>query len=237
MGIGFVLSIWAVIGTIFASVGAVVLGFTTAYFTRGAQKVRKWLILAVSVFPFFCLGWGGGVFTFQAIVNEMVLHRDAGLGDTWKCPLPNGYAILMIDTTDHGFVYNPKTQSEGGVGEQEDAVGGVRDLQVAGRYILGGADSHWGPSENSKPQVDSYFLLDAQIGKHSNFSTQESLRNHALGMGIGLNLEPIDVVYSRYRFTRFEIFSGLLLCLPPLVIAFLLLGWMIRLRKSRAMSQ
>jgi hypothetical protein len=233
MGIGFVLLIWFVLGIFLAGIGALVLGFSAAYVTRGAQRERKWLVIATSVFPFVCLGWAGIVFVFQAIVNETVLHRDAGLGDTWKCPLPNGYAILMIDTTEHGFVYNPKTQGEGAVGEQEDAIGRVRDLQIVGRYILGSADSHWGPSENSKPQVDSYFLLDTQTGKHTNFSTQETLRNHAQELEIGLNLEPIDVVYSRYRFTRFEIVAGLLFCVPPLIVAFLLLWWTIRLRKSR----
>jgi hypothetical protein len=233
MGIGFVLLIWFVLGIFLAGIGALVLGFSAAYVTRGAQRERKWLVIATSVFPFVCLGWAGIVFVFQAIVNETALHRDAGLGDTWKCPLPNGYAILMIDTMEHGFVYNPKTQGEGAVGEQEDAIGGVRDLQIVGRYILGSADSHWGPSENSKPQVDSYFLPDTQTGKYTNFSTQETLRNHAQELEIGLNLEPIDVVYSRYRFTRFEIVAGLLFCVPPLIVAFLLLWWTIRLRKSR----
>jgi hypothetical protein len=155
MGIGFVLLIWFVLGIFLAGIGALVLGFSAAYVTRGAQRERKWLVIATSVFPFVCLGWAGIVFVFQAIVNETVLHRDAGLGDTWKCPLPNGYAILMIDTTEHGFVYNPKTQGEGAVGEQEDAIGRVRDLQIVGRYILGSADSHWGPSENSVLHKDS----------------------------------------------------------------------------------
>jgi hypothetical protein len=235
MGIGFVLLILAIVGAVFAANAALVFGFVAAYLTRGAQLSRKALILVASLFPLICFGWVGAVFAFQAVINETVLHRDAGLGDAWKCPLPNGYALLMIDTTDHGFVYNPKTQDEGGVGEQEDAIGGVRDLQVAGRYILGGVDSRWGPSEDAKPQVDSYFLLDTQIGKHTNYLTYESLRNSAKELGIGLNLEPIAAIYSRYRFTRFDIFVGLLLCVPPLVIAFLLVRWVLRVRRSRGM--
>ena len=234
MGIGFVLLIWAIVGGVFAANAAFVFGFAAAYLTRGAQRGRKALIIVASLFPLICFGWAGAVFAFQAVINETVLHRDAGLGDTWKCPLPNGYALLMIDTTDQGFVYNPRTQP-GGVGEQEDAIGGVRDLQVAGRYILGGENSLWGPSENTKSQVGSYFLLDTQIGKHTNFPTYESLRNKAQELGIGLSLEPIDTVYSRYRFTRFEIFVGLLLCVPPLIAAVLLVRWTIRLRKSRGM--
>jgi len=45
----------------------------------------------------------------------------------------------MIDTTDDGFVYNPKTQPEGTVAvseDEEDAVAGVRILQIAERYTL-----------------------------------------------------------------------------------------------------
>lgn len=130
MGIGMVLLAAAVVGTVMASVGGAVLGGATAWFTKGVQHGRRTAILVAAAFPFACLAWGGLVFAFQAIVNETVLHRDAGLGDAWECPLPNGYAVLMIDVTDHGFVYNPKTQTEGAVGEQEDAPYGVRLLQV-----------------------------------------------------------------------------------------------------------
>ncbi len=44
---------------------------------------------------------------FQEVINETVHHRDAGLGDTWRCPLPNGYALMMIDVTDQGWVPTP----------------------------------------------------------------------------------------------------------------------------------
>ena len=233
MGIGFVLLIWAVVGIVVAALGAVVLGSTAAYFTRGAQHGRKKLILAASLFPLACLGWMGVVFVFQAIVNEAVLHRDAGLGDTWNCPFPNGYALLMIDTTDQGFVYNPKTQSNGGVvAERQDAIAGVRVLQVAGRYILGGSDSRsFERLENHSGQVDSYFLLDTQLGKQSRFPNYEALRGKTQELGISPNLERVGSVYNRYRFTWFDIFVGLVLLVPLLVSALLLLRWILRLRK------
>jgi len=232
MGIGFVLLIWAVVGVVVAALGAVVLGSTAAYFTRGAQHGRKKLILAASLFPLACLGWMGVVFVSQAIINEAVLHRDAGLGDTWNCPLPNGYALLMIDTTDQGFVYNPKTQPNGGVAEQQDAIAGVRVLQVAGRYILGGSDSRsFERLENHSEQVDSYFLLDTQLGKQSRFPNYEGLRGKAQELEISPNLERIASVYYRYRFTWFDIFVALLLLVPLLVSALLLFRWILRLRK------
>ena len=110
MGIGFVLLAWAIVGAVFAALAALVLRLATAYFTRGSQRNRKRLFLAVSLFPSLCLAWMGVVFAFQAFINERFLHQDAGLGDAWRCPLPNGYALLMIDTTEQGFVYNLKTQ-------------------------------------------------------------------------------------------------------------------------------
>jgi hypothetical protein len=128
MGIGFVLLIWAAVGLVLAGVGAVLLGGMAAYLTRGAVGGRKWLLVAASLFPFVCLAWAGGIFVFQAVVNEMVFHRDPGLGDSWNCRLPNGYAILMIDVTDQGWVYNPKTQPGDSVTDGEDAIAGVRIL-------------------------------------------------------------------------------------------------------------
>ena len=179
-----------------------------------------------------CLGWLDGIFVFQAIINATVLHRDVGLGDTWTSPLPNAYALLMIDTTDQGWVYNPKTQPQG-VGEQDDAIAGVRVEQVAGRYILGGSDTRsFEQSESGSDQVNSYFVLDTQIGQHTDYPSYETLRGTARKLGIVLHLEPIDTVYARYRFTWFDVFVGLLAFLPPLAGAVFLTRWIIRLRET-----
>lgn len=234
MGIGIVLLVWAVAGLIVAGVGSLMFGAVATYFTRDVARDRRKAVIAAAAFPFVCLGWAGAVFVFQAFINGEVLHRDPGLGDSWECPLPNGFAIMMIDVTDQGCVYNPKTQAgNGGVGEQEDAVFGVRDLQVAGRYILGGADSRSFQHFGGKVEVDSYFLLDTGTGKRQTFSTFEELRTTAGQKGIQLALQPIADVYSKYRFTYFDVFVGLLLCLPPLLLAWLIVRWIVRLRRSR----
>lgn len=175
------------------------------------------------------------VFVFQAIINETVLSRDLGLGDTAHCPLPNGYHIMMIDTTDQGWIYNPKTQRYGGVvGSQDDAVDGVRVVQVAGRYILGASDTklseHFG--QNTKA-VDSYFWLDTKTGKKTVFSNYDDLRSAAGQLGVSLKLEPIYNVYRRYRFTWFDVFAGFLLLAPPLVSAYFLFRWIARVRRTR----
>lgn len=76
----------------------------------------------------------------------------------------------------------------------------MRDVQVAGQYILGGADTksfeHLGKDSN---QVDSYFLLDTRTGKRTKFQTFDALRGRALQLNIELNLQPFNSVYAKYR--------------------------------------
>jgi hypothetical protein len=234
MGLGIVLLFWAVGGTVVAAIGAATLGCGTALLTRGVTNGRRKVVIVASLFPLACLGWGGAMFVFQAVVNEGLSHRDVGLGDTWHAPLPNGYQIMMIDVTDQGWVYNPKTRPGSGVGEREDAVAGVRNVQVAGRYILGATDSrafeHLGKDIN---QVDAYFLLDTQLGKRTQFQTYDALRRSALEVGIEPNLQPINTVYSKFRFSWFDVSVGLLFCLPPVIGVLLLIRWIVRLRRTR----
>ncbi len=234
MGLPIVLSLWAAVGIVVASVAAAIFGCTAAWLTKGVTRGRRAVIIAASTFPFLCLGWGSAVFVFQAVVNEGLLHRDLGLGDTWHAPLPNGYQIMMIDVTDQGWVYNPKTQPESAVGERDDAVAGVRSLQVADRYILGATDSksfeHLGDDKN---QIDGYFLLDTQLGRRTKFQSYEGLCQSARGLGIEPNLQPIYTVYSKFRFSWFDIFSGVLFLLFPAIGAVKLITWIRRLRRTR----
>lgn len=237
MGLGIVLLLWAVVGTILAGIGLVVLGGAAALLTRGVTRGRRAVIIAAALFPFACLAWAGIVFVFQAIVNEGVLHRDVGLGDTWHCPLPSGYQITMIDVTDQGWVYNPKTQTtSAGVGEQEDAISGVRILQIAGPYIFLGIDrqafEHLRKESN---QVDSYVVLDTRTGKRTTLPNYDALRSAAFQLGVQPNLEPINVVYWRYRFSWFDVFVGFLCCVPPIIGFLLLIRWIVRLRRTRGL--
>ena len=235
MGIGFVLFLWAFVGTILAIVSALVFSGTTALITLGAQNGRKRVILAAGLLPFVCLAWAGTVFVFQAVVNESLLHRDAGLGDSWRCPLPNGYALLMIDLTDHGWVYNPKTQRhDDSVSEGEDAISGVRTLQVAGHFILGSSDSNWSEHlEGNESLIDSFFIIDTTTGKRTTLSDKQALSVAAKQLGIQLDLAPINVVYSKYRFTTFDVFAVFLLLLPPIGTAFFLVKWVARVRRTK----
>lgn len=234
MGLAVVLVFWILIGMILAGIGLVVFGGATAYFTRDVTTGRGKVIVAAGVFPFACLVWVGSIFIVQAIVNEVLLDRDLGIGDSWHCPLPNGYRLEMIDVIDEGSIYNPKTQRDGIINGQGDSVSGVRMLQVVGPYILGGFDSGWFEhffDENKK--VDSYFVLDIRTGKKTILPNYDTLRSAALQLHIQPNLEPIHVVYSRYRFTWFDVVVGLLSFAPPLIGFALLIWWIVRFRKTR----
>src|ERR1700722_13867796 len=113
MGIVVVLIFYAVALTIAASIGAAVLGAISYFLTKHSGQDRKKAILASVLFPFLCLAYAGGWFITYAVVNYTIFHRDPGLGDSWETPLPDSYSLMMIDTTDQGTVYNPKTQLGG----------------------------------------------------------------------------------------------------------------------------
>lgn len=103
-------------------------------------------------------------------------------------------------------------------------------MQLAGPYVLGGSDSGGMSMTNA---VDSYLLLDTKTGKRTDFKTYDELRGAAQQLRIQTSLVPIGRLYSKYRFTWFDPFAGLLLIVPPLIGAALLMRWAVRLRKTR----
>jgi hypothetical protein len=168
------------------------------------------------------------------IINAEVFHRDPGLGDSWETPLPNGFALMMIDTTDQGTVYNPKTQgSEGSVGESSDAVFGVRQLQVSKNFIFGARDSgYFGRIGQESKFVDSYFELDTNKGIHIDFKSLDELRQQAAHDGVSLNLRAFESVFGDYRTTWFDYFAGVILLLVPTAGFLLLVRWVWRVRQD-----
>lgn len=108
-------------------------------------------------------------------------------------------------------------------------------MQVAGRYILGAADTksfeHFGKDSS---YVDSYFLLDTQTGERTQFQNYDALRTFATQLNVEPNLQPIYEVYSHYRFSWFDVFAGLLFCAAPIAGAFVLIRWIVRSRGSRS---
>jgi hypothetical protein len=144
----------------------------------------------------------------------------------------------MIDVTDNGAIYNPRTQgSEDSVHDQPDAIFGVRIAQVAGRYILGGASNAIPSSESADEtlkHLDDFFLMDTQTGTRHDFSTLDDLRVAALRVGVTTDLRPIASVYSDYRYTWFDTLADLLFIVPIFLGAVVLALWIRRVRSTRA---
>jgi hypothetical protein len=230
MGIGFVLIVYAVGGAIAAMIGCLVLRRVVAGFVPGSSRSRSLLIRAVTAFPFACLFWAGGVFVLSATVNVVWLHRDVGIGDGFDCPLPDGYALSFIDRTDVGTVYRPNPAWSD---VRQNAVDDVTAMQLAGPYILGSVDSHRRAHfEEEISAPDSWFLLNTTTGERKAFKTLEALSNSARQSDITLSLVPIGDLYSKYRFTWFDAFAGVLLVLPSLTAFALLTRWTVRLRRT-----
>jgi hypothetical protein len=238
MGIGLALASWCVKGTILASALAVLAGVLTAVSVPSGRPRRTRLILWTCVFPFACVAWFLALFVFQAYVNETVFYRDPRVGHIWQAPLPNGYAVLLIDEKHDGTVFNPKTHFSSNSNSEihpdgPDAVSGVRVIQIAGNRILGGA----GPigqysSPSARERVDSYFVLDTDAHTRANFDTYDALTQASQAFGVQPKLEPLFRVYKRYRYTWFDALAVALALIPAFGVGLLLVRRVLRLSKS-----
>ena len=110
----------------------------------------------------------------------------------------------------------------------------VTVMQLAGPYILGGVDSHRIEHfEQDIGAADSWFLLNTKTGERTHFKTLEELNESARRSNITVNLVPIGDLYSKYRFTWFDVFAGALLVVPPLTAFALLTRWTLRLGRTQ----
>jgi hypothetical protein len=227
MGIGVVLIFYAIALTIAASISAAILIVAAHLLTKPSATGRKRLLITSALFPFACVLFAGVWFVF---------HRDPGLGDSWETPLPNGYALMMIDTTDQGTVYNPKTQpTDGSIGSRDDAVFGVRQLQLANNLIFGARDTgYFGRIGQESKQVDAYFELDTSKKTHIEFSSLDDLKQQAAKEGIALKLREFQEVFGDYRTTWFDYLAAAFLLIPPAIGFVLLLRqtWKVRKRAT-----
>ncbi len=108
-------------------------------------------------------------------------------------------------------------------------------MQLADRYILGGADCRrdgpHGPTDYDA--VVYYFLLDTTTGERGDYPRYEGLRDAAAKMRIQLSLKRIDDVYRRYRFTWFDGLAAIGMFGVPLLCGCLPFIWALRIRESR----
>lgn len=234
MGLLFVLILYAVFLGVAASIGAAILGFASNRLTKNAGPERRKAIRASIVFPFACVLYAGCWFVAYAAINYSAFHRDPGLGDGWDTPLPNGYALEMIDVTDEGTVYDPRTQAfEGSIGSQSDTVFGVRELQVAGNLIFGANDTgYFGRIGQDSTFVDNYFELNTNTAARTNFKSLPELEKRAASEGVPLRLRPFESVFSEYRYTWFDYLAWTLLLLAPAAGFAWLARWVWKIRKA-----
>src|SRR5690348_3393338 len=93
MGILFVLLIYAVVLSIAGGIAAAVLGAIVFKLIPSPRLRRKRAVTFAAAFPLICVAYAGVWFIAYAAINDLVFHRDPGLGDSWYTPLPNGYAL------------------------------------------------------------------------------------------------------------------------------------------------
>jgi hypothetical protein len=202
----------------------------TGWLTRKVKN--RWLargtITAAAAYPFACVVWMAMLFVGQWVINEAFFDRDPGLGDSWYCPLPNGYSLLFTDVTYQGIVYNPKTQSGRDVISRDDAVFGVRRMQIQNQWIFG--EGNTGHVEETSKTINLYFALDTRTGTKTEYPNSDALRQAIIKAGAQPNLEPVYDVYARYRLTWFDGLVLALILIPP-SLGLVLLGiwiWMLR---------
>jgi hypothetical protein len=138
----------------------------------------------------------------------------------------------MIDTTDQGTVYNPKTQAgDGSISSADDAVFGVRQLQVSNGLIFGARDSgYFGRIGQESKTVDTYFELDTTKKLHTEFKSLGELNKRAASEGVVLNLREVQSVFGDYRNTWFDYLAGAILLLVPTIGFAVLARWIWKLR-------
>lgn len=235
MGLPIVLAVYGVGLTILAAVAATVHAAIILFVLKRNTAGRKRAIIASAVFPFLCVAYAGCWFVGYAVINDTIFHRDPGLGDSWYTPLPNGYAISMIDVTDIGTVYDPKSQSASSISSNHyDAEFGVRQLQLSKQLILGAADSkamdHFGREDTTT--VDTWFVLDTTNHTKTEYKSRAELERFAEAQGLKLNLQPIDSIFEKHRYTWFDSVAGAVLLLPPALAYVILIVWIWKLRQA-----
>lgn len=229
MGRGFALLPWFEGGVFIAAIAAAALASAVGAYTQGVKRGRRRAIAVAALFPYVCLIWVGALVIFRSITDMRAPDLPLGARDVWRCTLPNGYRLLMVNVTDQGWIYNPNTQRLSNfIFDQEDAVSGVQMVRVEGPYILGRSDRRSAHSDFH--QNDQYFLVDTRTGRQARFLTYDALRDAALQAGVGANLETIYSVYSRNRSVKSYILFGLAMCVPPLLLGGLIFRWITRLK-------
>lgn len=178
----------------------------------GRQRYRRELLTFACLSPVVSLCWIAVVMGASGFINMALLGKSV-IGDSFYCPLPNGYVVDLVDTTDRGRLRR--------VNEDWEAISGVVELQLHDSLMYGVADNHVWPSGQdvqSHPSV-GYFRIDTTTGRVDWSRSPAELLDAISSDVKDLRLEPIGDVYWRYRFTWFDYASIAVALLPPLSVA------------------
>ncbi|HEY4358875.1 MAG TPA: hypothetical protein VGN16_24220 [Acidobacteriaceae bacterium] len=233
MGITVVLFLYATVFLVLATVCAAVLWLSVLWLVRKGTPGRKRAQSAGLLLPFLSVAFLGVWFIGYWVMNDTFFHRDPGLGDSWYTPMPNGYMMDMIDVTNRGIVYNPKSQGySGSVHSASDAVFDVVRLQVDGNWIAGTicSDVIQHMQQDLLPE-DKYFLLNIAAGKTETFTDLQSLKAALATHGLALHLRTFWEVFCDYRNTWFDYAAGILALLVPCTAFVCFVLYVIKLRR------
>jgi len=227
VGIGVVLIVYLFFLLVVAAVCTAILSGLVRFLLKNAPDGRKKMVVFAMLLPFLCVAYAGAWFIGYAVINDTLFHRDPMIGDSWYTPLPNGYSIGMIDIPDRGAIY-PTSSSSNDIA----AIVGIRKLQLDGQWIWCAADSHWFGAQEGSENMDKFFLLNTENRTRIDFKSANEMEQEMSRRGTRAHLEPIVVVYQRYRTTWFEYSAAAILFLPPLTALFALMRRTLRLRAS-----
>jgi hypothetical protein len=202
MGLGFVLLVWAIIGTFLALIAGAILAAICSFVQKRFGQIRKNWIIAFGIAPFLC-----GLYCFVAFIAygiwcEEYRGLDFGTGDTWHIPLANGFELYAIDTFDQVYLVAPN-------GTQFHE--GLRQLGVSGPWIYGELPS------------SIYFLIDSAANSETKFPTDRDLDDALRVHGVtNPDLLPTESYYQKHRFSGPDSLAAGLILGPP-GIGFLIL--------------
>jgi hypothetical protein len=186
MGILFVLLFWGVVGVVVASVSGLLAKGVTSALTRDQaagtpsanERTNGSLCVSLSVY-LSRLGRSRLYFPRSREHCSSPPRSRAGK----LILLPSTERILAPDdrcerSRDSLSIDSEPRESRG---DYDDAISGVRELQIAGPYIFGGFDKdyskHFG---ESSPVANRFFMLDTRSGDRTNF---DGVGEDLLGMG------------------------------------------------------
>jgi hypothetical protein len=203
MGLGFVLLVWACIGTILAAVAGATLAAICFFVQKLCRRRREGWVLVFAITPFFC-----GLYCFLAFIGYGIWCETQrgvafGIGDDFHFPIDNGYSFHAIDTMNNPWLETPAGAE---IHQDFEAIGAAPPMillrQAANRFIL----------------------IDTKTRIEKAFATEPELTQAVQGRGLKeVKLMTPDDFYRRWRFGILDLIAGTGIILPP-IIAFIILS-------------